>query len=721
MNKTIHTVETRSDFDAMLEVAERHSIVALDTETVGLQSAFLFAASRLVGYGVAEQKYERINGIYKRCYSGKRFNMPNKLQWRSPKSKSFSVAVREEVERSFNKLEHAKRLYESFNKSALESRSGLNFWENVLGMVQLGLRTGNHVDSYLIRPTVIDNDRFGEFLNTRSTILLHNAQFDWKQFKQHLGIELHCYNLFDTQIAEYVLLNGKSRVEINGQEFSVVRKVGDKWVLRTSMKDVAERRLGLTMDKDLATRLTDWTTAWDDNKKEYAALDVVIPFFLFDQQSEELEASAGLKTTFRRECELVPCTAMMEMEGLGLDVDALNKLKDQKVQEREAAIDACVEAFNIPPYLPQHAITKQLNAPAKVKALLLDAGVEVEKTDKKSLAELEDVPQVQALLTYRKTNKIITTYVDPFYRMLVGTKDGARLYGEFKQCFTETGRYSSENPNFQNFPSLYEFRKIFVPKKSTSVFIDGDLASIEPRILAHVTKDPVLLRAFKEGRDPYKNTAALFLGIPFDEVDGDTRKKFKAVKLGVAYGKTEYGLAKDLNISLEEARSLLIEYFKIHYGVKVWRDSSIALAHARGYVETITGRVRHLPGLYSKEFKIRNNAENAVLNTQIQSPAADFMKESIRMYIGLIKKSGLVKDYPLVLTLHDELLAEAPDTVEGHRLGKSMIKWALVEGTKKYVDSVPILVGEEPTYEPRVIRNWGEAKLSEEELEEIVA
>lgn len=679
---TVLIPENKEDFMSLTDVLSEQDELAIDTETVGIYSEKMFLEALDVEQALQKHQLmvDRVESVYRSRFKGKR----------TPEAK----LVRDTRYKHLRVHNRLIRSCASLKKKAVDDPGGLHFWENKLGCFQIGYREYGRFVTMLVRPEYLGVEFLEMLLNTRKYILFHNGKFDWKMIKQHLGIALKCDNLFDTMIADYVLLNGTGK--------------------KLNLGVVAKRRLDFTLAKAKDLRVSNWTGPWSDDMIEYSALDVVIPFLLKDQQVIELKPTETdphrLLEVFEDECKLVPYTAQMEMNGIGIDIKSIKALLGTKLKERDAAIDRCIKAFKLDINLPLSEVTTILNSSKRIKPYLEEVLGALPSTSKLALIKMESThEEVSALLQYRRVNKIITTYLEPFIKKSVKLDDGSRrLYAEFKQTHTETQRYSCEDPNLQNMPSTAEFRNLIIPRPGHAL-ISADLANIDPRILAHVTGDPVLKRIFREGLDPYKYMAALFLGVQYDDVTKEQRKRMKPLLLAAMYGKKEYSLSKDLECDINEAFSILNTFFNTFICVKRWVTNTLESARSSGYVETLTGLRRYLPNIHSEDKHAKSNAENASLNTQIQGLAARCMKNSVRLAITLSTMPDFNK-CKLILTVHDELLLEVPDNLEWHEKGKVLLKTALIDGTKNIIDSVPIKVGSEPDFEPSVIYQWGEMK-----------
>ena len=264
------------------------------------------------------------------------------------------------------------------------------------------------------------------------------------------------------------------------------------------------------------------------------------------------------------------------------------------------------------------------------------------------------------ILKYRSLNKLISTYLDGILEYIM---DDGRVRTSFKQMITATGRLSSVDPNLQNIPIRSEegknIRKVFVADKN-KVFIDADYSQIELRVLAHLSKDSVMIDSFKNDLDIHYKTASEVFGVPINEVTDNQRRSAKAVNFGIVYGISDYGLSKDLNITRNEARQYIDGYLNTYPSIKSYMEEIVNKAKKDGFVTTILDRKRYIPEINSKNFNIRSFGERIALNTPIQGSAADIIKLAmIKVYERLKIEKVNAK---LILQIHDELIVECEES-----------------------------------------------------------
>jgi DNA polymerase-1 len=649
-------IETPEAFNALVESLAAETTLAVDTETVGIESYGFFrqAAAIRRTFPNLDERIERARTVYLTQYNGRNKN------------------VRSFVDTLERKRTRAEQRATKTEKAAQKSPSGLHFWENRLGCLQLGVEISPTLKRcYLIRPEVINPLALEQLLNSRPQLLFQNAVFDWKMLKQHLGITLHCRNLFDTKIAEYCIINGRNA--------------------KTDLKTLSDKYLGVDLDKTI--RVSNWLDEWTEALIQYAAWDVAVLFEIKNQQRNHL-MRLGLQEVFQLECSLVPVTAEMEMAGLNLDLSLLARKRIEYETRHEALRQKLIEALgpNVNP-----------DSPKQLLEALQAQGYNVPDTQEKTLLRFKERPLIEHLLAYREVNKVLGTYVIPFLEKSVN----GRIFGEFKATGTETGRFSSANPNLQNLPAS-GFREAFIARDGY-VLLDADLSQIELRILAALSQDPMLLKAFRENKDCHAFAASLIYGIPLEQVTKAQRQAAKTIQFGIIYGKTVYGLAQDLDISERQAEKLLKKYFAHYPKVKSWIRKTIQEAYAKGCVKTASGRVRYLPGLYANDRAVKEHAERQAVNTVIQGTAADAMKKGMLLFAERWKDSGL--DGRLIATVHDELLLEILANDHTIAKAKQLVKNAMIDGVTHYVKGVPVQVGDAGSnWEPLIANNWGAMK-----------
>jgi DNA polymerase-1 len=267
---------------------------------------------------------------------------------------------------------------------------------------------------------------------------------------------------------------------------------------------------------------------------------------------------------------------------------------------------------------------------------------------------------VADLLTYRELTKLKSTYVDALPQEV--SRRTGRVHTTYQQTGAVTGRLASNNPNLQNIPIRTEqgraIRKAFVAGAPGMIFLSADYSQIELRIMASLSEDPAMMEAFHKGTDIHVATAARVYGVLPEDVTPDMRRTAKMVNFGIIYGISAFGLSQRLRIPRPEGARLIDEYFIQYPGVKNYMDRTIEMAREKGYVETITGRRRHLPDICSANAMTRKAAERTAINTPIQGTAADMIKIAMVHTAARLRDSGLT--CRMLLQVHDELVFELP-------------------------------------------------------------
>lgn len=367
------------------------------------------------------------------------------------------------------------------------------------------------------------------------------------------------------------------------------------------------------------------------------------------------------------EMPLVPVLAKMERAGMLVDPDRLRNLSEglaTQITEVERSIRdlAGDETFNIgSPMQLSHVLFDVMGLPTK--------GLKKTKrgyysTNAKVLSDLaRDHEIVRLILDWREKSKIKSTYLDTLGPLRRG--DG-RVHTTYNQTITATGRLSSSDPNLQNIPTRSELGRTVKTAFSAgegSVFLAVDYSQIELRLLAHLSGDEHLVRAFNEGEDFHAETAARVFGVPVSEVTPDLRSRAKAVNFGIVYGQQAYGLSQSLHISMAEARDMIDRYYEAYPGVRMFLDNVVARAKQTGYAETMYGRRRHIPELKAKNPQLRGFGERTAMNHPMQGTAADIIKIAMARVSRRLEEEGFAAH--MILQVHDELDFECPiDEVE---------------------------------------------------------
>jgi DNA polymerase-1 len=393
----------------------------------------------------------------------------------------------------------------------------------------------------------------------------------------------------------------------------------------------------------------------------YAAEDADITLRLYEELVTKLEAVKSLKALNQEiEIPLIEVLSEMEQNGAILNSKILNaqsKDLENRIKKLEkSAYNLAGEEFNL-------GSTKQL------REIFFDKlGYRVIKktpggqpsTDEKVLAELaEEYELPKVLLEHRTLSKLKSTYTDKLPGQI--SNSTGKVHTSFHQAVTTTGRLSSSDPNLQNIPIRTEdgrrIRQAFEPSEGHR-FISADYSQIELRVMAHMSKDEGLLKAFQEGEDVHSKTASEVFNVDIEEVTTDLRRNAKAINFGLIYGISAFGLGKQLGITRNLAAEYMAMYFEKYPGVKEYMESTKKLAGENGYIETLFGRRLYLRDINASNAMRRQASERAAINAPVQGTAADIMKIAMIKMHKLIKETNI--DAKLILQVHDELILDTP-------------------------------------------------------------
>jgi len=371
-----------------------------------------------------------------------------------------------------------------------------------------------------------------------------------------------------------------------------------------------------------------------------------------------LESTGQLELYRELEVPLTSVLARMELAGVRVDEVLLARLSERLGSELgrcEARIFALAgETFNIgSPKQLQTVLFEKLALPPTKKT---KTGFSTDESVLEELAQSYELPA--EILAHRRLSKLKSTYVDALPAMV--HPETGRIHGRFNQTVAATGRLSSSNPNLQNIPVRtpegQEIRRAFIPAEGR-LLLSADYSQIELRILAHVSGDPGLVQAFREGVDIHVRTASQVFGVAPDQVSPEQRSRTKAINFGIIYGQGAFGLARQLGISQADARAYIEQYFEQYPGVKTFLDDSKRLAREHGYAETLAGRRRYLPDLRSRNRVLRESAERMATNSVIQGTAADIIKRAM-VRIDAALRGAEAPMARMILQVHDELVFE---------------------------------------------------------------
>ena len=348
----------------------------------------------------------------------------------------------------------------------------------------------------------------------------------------------------------------------------------------------------------------------------------------------------------------------MEISGVKIDVGALSvfekRYRDESEKVKEDIYRQAGKQFNLnsPAQLGKVLFDDlKIPSPKKSKAGKYSTGADI-------LEKLaEDYTIVKDILRYRRIQKLLSTYIEGFRPLIDAASQ--RVHTNYNQIQTSTGRLSSTNPNLQNIPVRddegRELRKLFLSSEN-HVLLDADYSQIELRLLAHFSGCKELIEAYRRGDDIHALTASQVFDVPIEEVDSHMRRSAKAVNFGIIYGISDFGLAKNLDISPKRAGEYIKKYFETYSDVKNYMDSNVAFAKEHGFVTTILGRKRVINEIKSSNFNIRSFGERAAMNMPLQGSSADIIKVAMIRIYERLKKENLKSK--LILQVHDELVID---------------------------------------------------------------
>ena len=510
-----------------------------------------------------------------------------------------------------------------------------------------------------------------------------NIKYDLKILSRY-GVQIKG-KLFDTMIAHY-LINPDMRhnMDILSETYlkyspkSIEVLIGKKGKNQKSMRDVPLEEI-----------------------KEYAVEDADITFQLKENFSPILDKAETKKLFEEIEIPLIPVLAAMELEGINLDVSFLKSMSVEMATESNALeqkiYETAGEKFNL-------ASPKQLGEVLFDKLKI--GGAKQKKTKTGQYATGEEIlsylanenPIVKDILEWRQMVKLQSTYIDALPNQ-VDTKTG-RVHTDYMQTVAATGRLSSNNPNLQNIPIRTErgrlIRKAFIAKDENHTLVSADYSQIELRIIAALSGEENMIKAFQNNEDIHRSTAAKVFNVPLEEVTKEQRSNAKTVNFGIIYGVSAFGLSNQTSLSRKESAELIDAYYATYPKLKSYMSGQVDFARENGYVQTVLGRRRYLKDINSANMMVKSGAERNAVNAPIQGSAADIIKIAmINIHKKLVSENWKSK---MLLQVHDELVFDVHNS-ELERI-QPMIKH---EMENAFIMDVPLDV------EIGLGKNWLEA------------
>ena len=517
-------------------------------------------------------------------------------------------------------------------------------------IVGLALSWEVHKGYYILFPE--DFDLAGQWLSVlkpffESTTILkigQNLKYDLKVLTNY-GIEV-CGQLFDTMIAHYLLnpdmrhnMDLLSEAYLGYTPIAIDTLIGKKGKGQLTMRAVPA-----------------------ELQKEYAVEDTDVTLQLKHAFLPLLEKDQMTKLFTEVEAPLVKVLAQMEYEGIRLDTHFLGELSKEinadLIALQTTIFDQAGESFNLssPKQLGDILFEKLklLSKPKKTKTGQYATSEEV-------LSQLaSEHPIVANVLEFRALQKLQSTYIEALPRE-VNPRTG-RVHTTFMQAVTATGRLSSNQPNLQNIPIRTprgsQIRKAFVPRNQDYTLLSADYSQIELRIIAALSEEDHMIEAFLQGQDIHRSTAAKVFSVPIEEVTKEQRSHAKTVNFGIIYGVSAIGLSQQTSLTRSQSKELIDTYYQTYPKLKGYIEKQIAFAREHGYVETILGRRRYLPDVYSRNQVVRGAAERNAVNAPIQGSAADIIKIAMVRIAQRLEREHL--STRMLLQVHDELLFDVP-------------------------------------------------------------
>ena len=473
-------------------------------------------------------------------------------------------------------------------------------------------------------------------------IIGHNLKYEYKMMR---AIDKKMGNMyFDTMVAAYLINPSRGRYNMDDLALSYLSYNTIKY------SDITDNAKKTLLDVELKDVV------------EYACEDADITFRFYEYFAPRLNTYNLEDLFFNVEMPLISVLADMEFDGVYISTEKMKSLSEEYaslLEKTKAKIyEKAGEEFNLqsPKQLEYILFEKlKINSTKKTKTGAYSTDEEVLR----ELAQREKIAEY--MLTYRKYSKLKNTYLDVFPTLV--HKKTNRIHASFNQTVTATGRLSSSEPNLQNIPARgdegKDIRNTFIAEKG-NVLIAADYSQIELRLLAHFSNDPVLVEAFKNNDDIHRKTAMKIYSVSKEHVTPSMRNTAKIINFSIIYGKTAFGLSKELNISRKEADDFIKGYFSTYSQVKPFCEKVIEDVKAKGYVRTMLGRIRDLSKtINSSNAVVRNEAERMALNTLIQGSAADMIKVAM---IAIHKEfKNHFKTAKIVMQVHDELVVEVSE------------------------------------------------------------
>lgn len=503
----------------------------------------------------------------------------------------------------------------------------------------------------------------------RITKIAQNAAFDYRMLKAKCGIESGPF--VDTMLAERILTVGYTR--------------------ENSLEAIARKYLGIQLDKDVWKTFVNHKKKFTGRQLSYAATDVSILFPIWQAQKQAL-ADEGLEKITALEFRLVPVVAEMELKGFRIDVEKWRTIIAEYGRKRDEVAERIQDEFR--PHFRHtqidlfgnRAAVVNLNSPVQILEAFRKVGLDLPSTGEAVLRRY-DHPLAKLLLEYRSYEKIITAFGENLIAKINSKTN--RIHPDYMQIGADTGRFACSNPNLQQIPAGSMFRRCFVAAEGYKLIV-ADYSQVELRIMAELSGDPAIVKAFNEGKDLHTFVASLLYEIPEERVRRDVERRIaKNMNFGMMYGIGARSLAVNIGVSEEKARKLLAKHAQKFSRIKAWLGKVSKEAVKKSYSLTMMGRKRRYQDLNPEDpgyERQRSYVERQGRNTPIQGTSADMTKLAMIYIYERIKKAGF--EAAMVHTIHDEIVVEARKDQAG-KIAK-LVKEEMERAGRKLLKKVPV-------------------------------
>ena len=585
----------------------------------------------------------------------------------------FNLEANTEVE---NKTESENKIKEEINVKIINSFNEVNIGDKFIYYLE---KEKSEDENKIIKKDITG---IGFYNDNENYYIEKPSIAELKDIFENKKIEKIGYDLSE----DYVILRENGiKIENIKYDVEIATYDIDPGNVKHDLNEIAMQYLNLDLTKFIPEKQLNLFESNEQNKNEIGIYLYAIRK-LYELTIKKLEENNSIKLFYNIEIPLISVLGDMQYAGIICQKEKLtefgNMLKTRLNELKGEIYEIAGEEFNI-------NSTQQLGN-ILFEKLGLPASKKTKKgysTDVEALEKIADKNEiVPKILEYRELMKLNSTYVDGLIPY-INPKTG-RIHSYFHQTITATGRISSTEPNLQNIPSRAEFgkniKKAFVSKDGYT-FIDADYSQVELRVLAHMSNDENMKKAFMNDEDIHREVASQVFNVPFNEVTKEMRSRAKAVNFGIVYGITGFGLGKQIHVSRKEADEYINSYFEKFKGVKQYMNNMVKDAEEKGYVETLFERRRYIPELKSKNYMVREFGKRAAMNTPIQGTAADIMKIAMNNVYQELLKNNI--DGKIILQVHDELLLEVKD--EQKELAKNILQNAMENAYKL---SIPLKV-----------------------------